>query len=76
MRHKTNKAPLWGALSKCSRLSTSLKLNRERTSLRSRVENKERIQEHPLVLPHVSHFRHVPFRTIVKFWHSEQATPT
>ncbi len=22
--------------------------------------------EHPVVLPHVSHFRHVPFRTIVK----------
>ncbi len=26
---------------------------------------------HPLVLPHVSHFSQVPFRTIVKFWHSE-----
>jgi hypothetical protein len=31
--------------------------------------------EHPLVLPHVSHFSHVPFRTIVKFWHSEHELP-
>jgi hypothetical protein len=32
--------------------------------------------EHPVVLPHVSHLRHVPFRTIVKFWHSGQASPS
>lgn len=32
--------------------------------------------EHPVVLPHVSHFKHVPFRTSVKFWHSGQASPT
>lgn len=32
--------------------------------------------EQPLVEPHVSHLRHVPFRTIVKFWHSEQETPS
>lgn len=31
--------------------------------------------EHPLVAPHVSHFSHVPFRTIVKFWHSEHMLP-
>lgn len=31
--------------------------------------------EHPLVAPHVSHFSHVPFRTMVKFWHSEQELP-
>jgi hypothetical protein len=35
-----------------------------------------RCYEHPLVLPHVSHFKHVPFRTIVKFWHSGQETPS
>jgi hypothetical protein len=32
--------------------------------------------EHPLVDPHVSHLRHVPFRTIVKLWHSEQLVPS
>lgn len=32
-------------------------------------------QLHPLVAPHVSHFSHVPFRTIVKFWHSEHMLP-
>ncbi len=32
--------------------------------------------EHPLVLPHVSHLRHVPLRTIVKLWHSEQLVPS
>ena len=31
--------------------------------------------EHPLVAPHVSHFSHVPLRTIVKFWHSEHMLP-
>lgn len=33
-------------------------------------------QLHPVVLPHVSHFKHVPFRTSVKFMHSGQASPT
>jgi hypothetical protein len=33
-------------------------------------------QLHPLVLPHVSHFKHVPFRTIVKFPHSPQLSPS
>jgi hypothetical protein len=32
--------------------------------------------EHPVVLPHVSHFRHVPLRTMVKLPHSGQASPT
>ena len=32
--------------------------------------------EHPVVLPHVSHFKHVPFRTRVKFAHSGQLSPT
>ena len=32
--------------------------------------------EHPVVLPQVSHFKHVPFLTSVKFWHSGQASPT
>lgn len=31
--------------------------------------------EHPLVLPHVSHFRQVPLRTIVKLEHSEHMSP-
>ena len=33
-------------------------------------------QLHPVVLPHVSHFRHVPFRTSVKFPHSGQLSPS
>ena len=32
--------------------------------------------EHPVVLPHVSHFMQVPFLTTVKFWHSPQASPS
>ncbi|VVT19850.1 conserved hypothetical protein [Rhizobium sp. EC-SD404] len=32
-------------------------------------------QLQPLVAPHVSHFSQVPFRTIVKFWHSGQELP-
>ena len=32
--------------------------------------------EQPLVLPQVSHFRHVPLRTMVKFPHSEQLSPS
>ncbi|MFN3462406.1 MAG: hypothetical protein ACK4ZN_15475, partial [Oceanibaculum sp.] len=34
------------------------------------------IYEHPVVLPQVSHFRQVPLRTMVKFEHSGQASPT
>lgn len=32
-------------------------------------------QLHPLVDPHVSHFSHVPLRTMVKLWHSEHSLP-
>ncbi len=32
--------------------------------------------EHPVVLPHVSHFMQVPFRTKVKFPHSPHASPS
>ena len=32
--------------------------------------------EHPVVAPHVSHFKHVPFRTSVKLAHSGQASPS
>ena len=32
--------------------------------------------EHPVVAPQVSHFRHVPLRTMVKLAHSGQASPT
>ena len=33
-------------------------------------------QLHPVVLPQVSHFKHVPLRTKVKFPHSPQASPS
>src|SRR6266568_655200 len=32
-------------------------------------------QLHPVVAPHVSHFKHVPLRTRVKFAHSGHASP-
>jgi hypothetical protein len=32
--------------------------------------------EHPVVLPHVSHFMQVPFRTSVKLPHSEHISPS
>ena len=32
-------------------------------------------QLHPVVVPQVSHFRQVPFRTIVKLWHSVHWSP-
>jgi hypothetical protein len=32
--------------------------------------------EHPVVLPHVSHFKHVPFRTSVKLPQDSQASPS
>jgi hypothetical protein len=32
--------------------------------------------EHPVVDPQVSHFKHVPFRTSVKFKHSEHISPS
>lgn len=32
--------------------------------------------EHPLVLPHVLHFMHVPLRTSVKFPQPPQASPS
>lgn len=32
--------------------------------------------EHPVVLPHVLHFKQVPFLTSVKFPHSPQLSPT
>src|SRR5271166_6472532 len=35
-----------------------------------------RSHEHPVVLPHVSHFMHVPFRTSVKLPHSPQGSPS
>lgn len=33
-------------------------------------------QLQPVVLPQVSHFRQVPLRTMVKFMHSGQASPS
>jgi hypothetical protein len=32
--------------------------------------------EHPVVLPHVSHFMHVPFLTKVKLPHSPHISPS
>ena len=32
-------------------------------------------QLHPVVVPQVSHFKHVPFLTIVKLWHSVHWSP-
>lgn len=34
------------------------------------------IQLHPVVEPHVLHFKHVPFRTSVKLPHSPHESPT
>jgi hypothetical protein len=34
-----------------------------------------RPQLHPVVVPHVSHFKHVPFRTMVKLLHSVHWSP-
>jgi hypothetical protein len=35
-----------------------------------------KLHEHPVVDPHVSHFMQVPFRTKVKFPHSEHISPS
>jgi hypothetical protein len=37
---------------------------------------KSEYQLQPLVLPHVSHFMHVPFRTSVKLPHSPHISPS
>ena len=34
------------------------------------------VYEHPVVLPHVSHFMQVPLRTSVKLPHSPQLSPS
>jgi hypothetical protein len=39
----------------------------------SQLSARDQLQ--PLVAPHVSHFSHVPLRTIVKFWHSLHMLP-
>jgi len=39
-------------------------------------EERHPPQLHPVVPPHVSHFRQVPLRTMVKLPHSGQASPT
>jgi hypothetical protein len=41
-----------------------------------KVNMLKRLQLHPVVPPQVSHFRQVPFRTMVKLPHSGQASPT
>jgi hypothetical protein len=33
-------------------------------------------QEHPVVVPHVMHFKHVPFRTMVNWPQSPQGSPS
>ncbi len=40
------------------------------------VQLSNALHEHPLVDPQVSHFRHVPLRTMVKLPHSEQLSPS
>jgi len=41
-----------------------------------RIHGGPRHQLHPVVLPQVSHLRHVPLRTSVKLPHSAQASPS
>jgi len=52
----------------------------KKTAGRSDPAVSKRVQSltqlHPLVPPHVSHFRQVPFRTSVKFPHEPQASPS
>ena len=38
------------------------------------IDNRD--HEHPVVEPHVSHFKQVPLRTSVKLAHSGQLSPT
>jgi hypothetical protein len=40
------------------------------------LKSERDAHEQPVVEPQVSHFRQVPLRTSVKFWHSGQASPT
>ena len=48
------------------------------STLEHRVDDKIETlsHEHPVVAPHVSHFRHVPLRTSVKFPQVPQASPS
>ena len=50
--------------------------NVARGAERSEYANHASSQLHPVVPPHVSHFKHVPLRTSVKFAHSGQASPS
>ncbi len=43
---------------------------------RLRGDERHYNYEQPVVEPQVSHFRQVPLRTSVKFWHSAQASPS
>ncbi len=47
-----------------------------REAPRFRLFNRNSTHEQPVVLPQVSHFRHVPLRTSVKLAHSGQLSPT
>ena len=57
-------------------------LSRQRKRPRTEVRGQSagytagRDQLQPVVLPQVLHFRQVPLRTRVKFWHSGQASPS
>jgi putative endonuclease len=58
---------------------TPLSRTSPRSARRSGMTELESVlidYEHPLVEPHVSHFKHVPFLTMVKFPHSEQLSPS
>jgi hypothetical protein len=47
-----------------------------RTRLLRRIGAGAAAQEQPLVPPQVMHLRQEPLRTIVKLWHSGQASPS
>jgi hypothetical protein len=47
----------------------------DRAAIVGRGLGFSRPQLHPLVLPHVSHFKHVPLRTMVKLEHSGHMSP-
>lgn len=60
------RARTWDPLIKSQRVQMARQCNDERYGA----------YEHPVVLPHVSHFMQVPFRTSVKFMHSPHISPS
>lgn len=56
--------------------STQFSADDELSTLNFALLRAQFAYEHPVVLPHVSHFMQVPFRTSVKLKHSGQASPS